>query len=423
MVVALLAAPAPVLAVTLAEELRRIVDDNPQIKAEDERVGQAEAEVDAAFSGFLPQLVLDGDFGHEVTNSRARRRVQGTDARFTRKFGAFSLNQFIYDGDRTNSTVDAARFRRSAVEAGRLSTLESVLFEGTQAYLNVLREQRQLEISLRNEATIRRQLQLEDERVERGAGIEVDVLLAKSRLQIAREQRVAIEGTLRQAVSVYKQVFGAEPQLGLLDEVDLPLDLEPPTLEEALAVAFDENPNIEEIDRLIDVAQQERDIAASTYYPDIDLVGEARLEDDFDGTSGLTTQGSVLVRGTWELFNGFETQNRVRAAVREKAALTEEADQIDRDIEEAVRIAWEGVKTGRERVELLQNAVTIAQLVFEDRQKLRAAGKETALNVLDAETEVFSARLNLIDAETDTKISFFQLLLAMGILTPEVLNL
>ena len=249
------------------------------------------------------------------------------------------------------------------------------------------------------------------------------MLLAKSRLQIAREQRVAIEGRLRQAISVYKQVFGIEPQLGLLDEVDLPLDLEPETLEDALTVAFDENPNIEQIDRLIDVAQQERDIAASTYYPDIDLVGEARLEDDFDGTSGLTTQGSVLLRGTWELFNGFETRSRVRAAVKEKAALSEEAAQIDREIEEAVRIAWEGLKTGRERIELLQNAVTIAQLVFEDRQKLRAAGKETALNVLDAETEVFAARLNLIDAETDTKISFYQLLLAMGILTPEVLNL
>ncbi|MDJ0896112.1 MAG: TolC family protein [Alphaproteobacteria bacterium] len=423
LVAALLVAPAPSLAITLADELRRIVDDNPQIKAEDERVGATDAEVDAAFSGFLPQLVLDGDIGHEVTNSRIRREVQGTDARFTRKFGAFSLNQFIYDGDRTNSTVDAARHRRSAAEAGRLSTTEEVLFEGTQAYLNVLRQQKQLEIALRNEASIRRQLQLEDERVQRGAGIEVDVLLAKSRLQIAREQRVGIEGLLRQAVSVYKQVFGIEPQIGLLDEVDLPLDLEPETLEDALSLAFDENPNIEQIDRLIDVAQQERDIAASTYYPDIDLVGEARLEDDFDGTSGLTTQGSILVRGTWELFNGFETRSRVRAAVREKAALSEEADQIDREVEEAVRIAWEGVKTGRERIELLENAVTIAQLVFEDRQKLRAAGRETALNVLDAETEVFTARLKLIDAQTDTKISFYQLLLAMGILTPEVLNL
>ena len=103
--------------------------------------------------------------------------------------------------------------------------------------------------------------------------------------------------------------------------------------------------------------------------------------------------------------------------------MSEEADQIDREVEEAVRIAWEGVKTGRERIELLENAVTIAQLVFEDRQKLRAAGRETALNVLDAETEVFTARLKLIDAQTDTKISFYQLLLAMGILTPEVLNL
>ena len=39
-----------------------------------------------------------------------------------------------------------------------------------------------------NETNIQNQLNLEDERVQRGSGIAVDVLQAKSRLQLAKER-------------------------------------------------------------------------------------------------------------------------------------------------------------------------------------------------------------------------------------------
>ncbi|HAJ20582.1 MAG TPA: hypothetical protein DCL95_11075, partial [Rhodospirillaceae bacterium] len=63
------------------------------------------------------------------------------------------------------------------------------------------------------ERTIREQLNLETERVERGAGIEVDVLQAKSRLQLAIEARVDLEGQLRQAVASYIQSFDSAPDI------------------------------------------------------------------------------------------------------------------------------------------------------------------------------------------------------------------
>ena len=81
---------------------------------------------------------------------------------------------------------------------------------------------------------------------------------------------------------------------------------------------------------------------------------------------------------------------------------------------ETVRLAWQALKTGRDRLFLLENAVNIASEVFESRKKLRSAGKETVINVLDAESEIANARINFASAFFDVRTAVFQLLLAMG---------
>jgi adhesin transport system outer membrane protein len=62
----------------------------------------------------------------------------------------------------------------------------------------------------------------------------------------------------------------------------------------------------------------------------------------------------------------------------------------------------------------LDNAVNIASEVFESRKKLRESGKETVINVLDAENEVFNAQINYTSAMYDARIATYDVLRAMG---------
>ena len=79
--------------------------------------------------------------------------------------------------------------------------------------------------------------------------------------------------------------------------------------------------------------------------------------------------------------------------------------------------------TARERMGLLENAVNIAGEVFDSRQKLRDAGKETVINVLQAKNDLHDARLNYTAASYDAQLSIYQLLFAMGRLNNETLGL
>ena len=67
--------------------------------------------------------------------------------------------------------------------------------------------------------------------------------------------------------------------------------------------------------------------------------------------------------------------------------------------------------------------MSIAAEVYDSRLKLRAAGKETIINVLDAQNQVTTAQINYTTAAYDEKTSAFALLLSMGILTAQEMGL
>jgi len=98
-------------------------------------------------------------------------------------------------------------------------------------------------------------------------------------------------------------------------------------------------------------------------------------------------------------------------------------DFTSRKVIEQTKLAWQALLTARKRLELLENAVNIAAEVFSSRQQLREAGKETVINVLDAENEVNNTQINYTSASYDERLSVYQLLLAMGLLNPEGLKL
>ena len=104
-------------------------------------------------------------------------------------------------------------------------------------------------------------------------------------------------------------------------------------------------------------------------------------------------------------------------------ASKDQLEQVMRQVVEQVRVSWHGLITLRDRLELLENAIDIAAEVFTSRKQLREAGKETVINVLDAEGEIFNARINFTAAAYDERLAVYQMLLSLGRLTPAQLQI
>ena len=137
----------------------------------------------------------------------------------------------------------------------------------------------------------------------------------------------------------------------------------------------------------------------------------------------MSRDASIVLQARWNLFSGFRTRADVAAASHDYLAALDSRNLVARGIVQDVGLAWEQLRTVRQRVELLRNAVTIAAEVHDARRKLREAGQETVINVLDAENEVFNAQIGASDAEYDARIAVYRLILALGRLTPEGLGI
>ncbi len=411
--------PSSASAVSLKEELKSLLANHPRLAAEASVVDSSKARIDEAHAGFLPTVSLSGDTGHEHIDTPARTETSD----LNRSKITLSVNQNLFNGYQTPAAYSGAKLRADAAMARLKSVRQTLMFEGIQAYLNVLRQSRLIAINRQNEETIKKQLKLEDERVERGSGQAVDVLLAKTRLQLATEQRVLFEGSLREASARYVQFFGRQPDIAKMTDPKLSFTVMPKDLKSAETTSLSSNPSLLASRLDVAVAKERQREVRSGFFPRVDLVGKVNREDDVDALRGTRRDWSIVLQVSWDLYSGLSTRSAERAASHDRSAAQNNLYYGERQIREELEIAWHQLQTNRRRVDLLKNASVIAVEVFEAREHLRRSGKETAINVLDAQSEVFGAQLNLLSAEFDTQIAAFRVLFAMGELTPETLGL
>ncbi|MEJ0070462.1 MAG: TolC family protein [Pseudomonadota bacterium] len=209
-------------AASLNDELVFLLTQHPRIKAAQRDALGAQEGVRGAIAGYYPQLSVDANYGDEYSDTPSLRLQASHPTRLWRDTRGITMSQSIFDGFRREANVEGARINRVLSGLALETTRQSLSFEGARTYVDVLRYARLVELAFNNESTVQRQLNLEDERVQRGAGISVDVLQAKARLQTAKERRVQFEGQLRESVARYMQLFGHEPQPGIMEDPVLP---------------------------------------------------------------------------------------------------------------------------------------------------------------------------------------------------------
>ena len=422
---AALLASGPAAAGPLEKELVGILTDHPKIASAEKGVESSAQGVKTALSNFLPTVAMAADHGPEFIDSPGIRARNDDGHRWSRSrtTASVTVTQNVFSGFSTASLVRAARLNKEVARISLEGTRQATLFEGIRAYVDVLRQKRLTELAAANERTIQTQLNLEDERVQRGSGIAVDVLQAKSRLQIAKERRVNFEGGLVDAISTYMQVFDHAPEIDEMTDPVPPVELVPAELEDAIDIALKENPAVSTSDATIEVARERKRTVRAEYFPVFDVVGSWNFEKHNSSTVGTRRDYSVILQGSWDLFTGVSTRASLAQMAFDHGASLDNYRLVSRKVTEQIKLSWQALLTVRERLELLENAVNIAAEVFQSRKKLREAGKETVINVLDAEGEVMNAQINFAAASYDQRVAIYQILLAMGRLTAEYLRL
>lgn len=413
-----LSLPVTAKADSLEVMLHQLGEAHPRVAAAKQDLHAADASKEEAFSGYLPRLDVNAAMGYEDIDRTDLIPAGSETEEDTLSYSA-AISQNLFRGFATKNAIDSADLNMGIAQDNLTNTQQQVIFEGVSAYIEVLRFTQLTNLALNNQSTLRSQLNMEDERVKRGSGIAVDALQAKSRLQISTERYTAFMGGLKDAISRYTQVFNRAPDLDNMTPVPLPLNQIPDTLQQAAQIAIANNPQLASSKKNIHLAKTNRESAKSGYYPSLDLVAATSHDENVSGIIGAEERQSVRLQTSWQLFSGFADRSKVRQATYNYHSAQETANYTERKVVEEVKFAWSSMTTSKRRTELLDNAVNIAGEVYDARKRLRDAGSETALNVLDAENELYRARIDASSARYDYYLSVYRLLLAMGKLSAD----
>mgnify|MGYP002633943248 CR=1 FL=1 len=410
-----LGAVTAVRAETLADLILELTNKNNLIKAAEDDLAAARERARVTLGDWYPDLNISAAYGAE-----RQQKPNAADTAMVTRNADITITQLLWDFGKTNADIRQSALVIDQSQAVLDTVHQEVLLRGVTAYLNVTRNIQSLDFAKRSEANIKKQTELENALVESGKGFSTDVLQAKARLAGAESRRIVSFGGLQVAKNEFRAVFDHEPKAPE-DWIrpELPQNTLPPSLDDALAIAFDKNPGLKaELIGTQIAAESVNSTRSDEFYPNLQGVLEQFYKKDYSGTAGYQRESQARVELSFPFNLGFTAINTLRASENDHSATVRRVADRKDIIEQQTRNAWVNLETARMTTRALKNQAEIVMRFLEDAREERKAGRRSLLDVLDGETQLLNALSDASAAEVDESVAAYSLMAAMGQLSP-----
>lgn len=404
---------------TLRQILAYTYENSPSLLAARAGLKATQQDIAIAASNWKPQINAEASLNiTDIEGSNFGGAAAGPDPAdgSTAKDYILSLDQPLYRGGRTVSAISAARAAINAAQADFVARVQDVLIQAAAAGLNLQRDRALLELNISNRDVIARQLEATELRYEVGELTLTDSSQARSRLAEAEALLQRAEGNLRAGEAVFEQITGLS---AFQYRGSSFTPVMPESLDAALSVAESGSPAVVYAESAYHAAEEDVDTVFGELLPALSLRGSwNRTYDPVPGLIPEQTSASIIMAATMPLYDGDSVRSRVR-----KAKYT--ANQRYLEIAEAKRAArqtlvahWQEWQSAAAELEARIKQVTAAQTARDGVFAEEESGARTVLDVLDAEQELFNARVLEITSRRDELAARFSILGSLGWLTP-----
>lgn len=418
---AALGLPSMASAETLEQALAAAYASNPALMAERAKLRAQDELVPQALSGWHPSVSLAGSAGEQYTSSNA---VTNYNQHSSPTTATATVSQPIYRGGQTSAQTAQAMAQVQAERAQLVSTEQTVLLNVVTAYMDVVQYQAVVDLNVNNEQVLQRQLDATNDRFRVGEVTRTDVAQSESRLSGAHADRTSAEGNLKTAKANYISYVGHAPE-GLIQPEHLPQI--PGSVEQAKQLSLQSNPQVIAQQFTYKAAEASADLAFDKLLPTVSLNGSYSKNMGGAATTGGETTSSRTYAATLNLTVPVYQQGAEYSAIRQQKHLAGQAlttlDQTRRDAIDSTTRAWESLQTARARISSYSDQIKAAQVALEGVRKESQVGSRTVLDVLNAEQELLSAQVNLVQAQHDEAVANYTLRSAVGQLTAQGLGL
>jgi outer membrane protein len=373
------------------------------------RAEQAEALLrpSAALSGSLTRQETDPPVVDRRNLNNAQLAIQGRQPLFNRANGA---------------AVEQARRSLEAAAADLEAAEQDLILRVSQAYFDVLAAQDTLATVQASKKFITEQLASARRNFEVGNATITDTREAQARFDLVTAQEIAADNDLRTRRIALDQLvgrMGVAPK-GLATPVVLP-PVTPDAVDDWVNRGQSEHPAIRRATTALEIARLETERARAGNLPTVDLVGSVSSSRSTGSAvapptsrPGTTNGASVGVQLNLPLYTGGSVQNRIRETLALEERSRNDLDAARRGVAQGTRQAFFGVQSGQAQVKALEAAESSSQLALEATQTGYRVGVRVNLDVLNAQSQLFSTRRDLARARYDVLLGSLRLRQASG---------
>lgn len=410
---------SPASADTIAEAMAKAYANNPDLNAARAGLRAVDESVTIAKSGYRPQVsaVATG------TQTRFDSDLQTRPRDFHQGSAGLTITQQIFDGFQTLNDVRASEStvlsNRESLKANEIS----ILLSAAESYANIVRDQQVVGIRRQNLAFLKEQLKAANARLTVGEGTRTDVSQAEAELASAKALLATAVSQLKQSEAVYVQIVGGAPR-DIKAATPAKTGM-PRTLDQAVAAAIRDNPQIIAALYAVDAAGYRVKQAEGTMLPGVTIQGSVSRNtgDSFNNGGVDNTSGSITARLQVPIYQGGAEYGQVRQAKERAGQQSIAVDSVRLDVQKTVVSAYAQLDAARASITANKEQIRAANQALAGVIEERKVGQRTTLDVLDAQQSVLIARESLAASQRNAVVASYSLLASMGALTVRGQNL
>ncbi|MEH2061967.1 MAG: TolC family protein [Nostoc sp.] len=393
--------------ISLAQALELARRNNHDLQVSILQLERSRAAVREAQAALLPTLGISGNItrGQSASSqlqdelSRQQGFPSNTGVPSTAFNGQAQLTYNLYTSGNREATIRQAEEQERSDQLAVETQFETIRLNVATDYYNLQQADEQVRIS--QSAVQNSQASLRDaQSLERaGVGTRFDVL--RSQVNLANSQQNLINAISQQQIArrqlATRISLSQSVNISAADPVQL-AGLWNQSLEQTIVLAFQNRSELQQQLAQRNISEQQRRQALSTLGPQVSLVANYNLLDQFNDSVSVTDGYSVGVQATLSLYDGGAAQARA-AQARSNIAIAEtqfaeQRNQIRFQVEQAystLESSLTNVQTANTGLEEAREALRLARLRFQ-------AGVGTQTDVINSENDLTTAEGNRVAA-------------------------
>ena len=341
----------------------------------------------------------------------------------TTKQAGLSLRQPLFRMDLWQQ-YNQAKTASNLNDSRYLASQQTFTLKVAEAYFDVLRAQSLMSTLAAEETALQRQMMMMQARLKEGVVARTDVSETVAQYQNAVANRIAGENQIINAKENLTIILGQSvpPLAPLANDFDAAPPV-PNEVESWVALARQKSPQLAQARFQYQIAEENRKIQRSGYYPQLDLVAQTGWNKQTPTTlfNNDGQNSAIGLELNLPLYRGGRTKTAVTQAAYQASAARNQVDLAERQVGAAVRSAFINLNTDRARIKARQNAMQSSELVAKASQASYDLGLRTIVDVLLAQRNAFAAQQDYMNARYDYVINVLRLKQAAGQLDEQAL--